>query len=86
LEGMSLNPGPEIYRRVKAAHGDHACNFIRIHVTEDQDHMKKAEAALRPLSDEQLKLVEWSLCQTQVIYEAIMRECLTAAAKKQKAA
>ncbi|MBX2986969.1 MAG: iron-containing redox enzyme family protein [Bdellovibrionaceae bacterium] len=76
LEGMSLTSGPEVYERVKKAHGDAATTFLRVHVSEDMDHIEKAKAALRQLSDRQLEIVEWSLKQTASIYEAIMKETL----------
>lgn len=76
LEGMSLSSGPEIYRRVKAAHGDACCNFVRVHVSDDQDHIEKAKAALRLLTPEQLEHVEWSMKQTGAIYEAIVQQSL----------
>lgn len=84
MEGMSLGPGPEIYKRARAAHGEQACNFIRVHVSEDQDHLQKAKTALRALPEEHLQLVEWSMSQTGVVYEALLRELSYVARNKSK--
>lgn len=84
LEGLSLHSGLEIYGRLKKVHGDDACNFIRVHVTEDQDHMEKAHAALRTLPPDQLQLIDWSMRQTAGIYISLIQELQAKCGQKKK--
>lgn len=72
MEGFSLSSGPEIYARCQKAHGEKACTFLRVHVGEDVEHLEKAKQMLLTLPDDQLRLIEWSLAQTAVCYEALL--------------
>jgi len=86
LEGMSIALGKGLYGRLKKAHSDSACNFVRVHVADDEDHIEKAKKALRSFSEEELKVVWWSMKQTEVIYEAIMHALNQAAVKAKRVA
>lgn len=58
LEGMSTAAGgPEIYTILKKKYGDEACNFVKVHVHEDEDHIQKAYMALEKMSDKELGFI-----------------------------
>ena len=74
LEGMSIYAGPEILSRTLAAHGSKACSFMKVHVSEDTDHIAKATNALAKLNEEDLTAVQKSHAQTAYLFERLMDE------------
>lgn len=76
LEGMSIYSGPEILTRTLAAHGSKACSFMRVHVSEDCDHVAKATNALAKLNPADLAAVRKSHAQTTYIFEQLMAEIM----------
>jgi thiaminase len=74
LEGLSVGVGKEIYRRVKAAHGDECASFLRVHVNEDIGHIEEAFQSLNGLNGKQLASVAWSLVQNHAIYTQMLAE------------
>lgn len=73
LEAASVQLGPEIYRRAMATHGKSCCNFLRVHVEEDPDHVDKALEQVMTLPPDQLVHVESNLIQTSDIYSAMIQ-------------
>lgn len=57
LEGIAALYGPEINRRALAAHGKSATHFIRVHSSEDQEHIEKAFDEIETFPPEVAKMV-----------------------------
>lgn len=72
LEATSVRLGPQIYKRVVEAHGKQSCNFLRIHVEEDPDHVDKALDQILVLPPQELVHIEANLTQTADIYVAML--------------
>lgn len=76
LEGLAVRVGGPVYEKVKKNHGDEVCNFIRIHVAADQDHLPKAFKTLEAASVETLKSISESLAITSNFYHESLKEIL----------
>lgn len=74
LEGMSISAGPDIYERIKAKHTDKGCNFIKVHVHDDQDHIIKAKKALESLSEKELVAITTSYKQSAYAFNTLLEE------------
>jgi hypothetical protein len=84
LESLAIEFGPEVYRRVCAAHGKKAAKFLECHSDADVDHMKKAEQEISKLSQEELTLATRNLQLSASLYRAMLTEIKhTASIKKQ---
>jgi thiaminase len=75
LEGLAVDCGGKLYERTKAAHGQKAANFLKVHSDEDVDHLESAFKMLESLSKEEVDLVEKCLRQSAGLYEQILRQC-----------
>lgn len=73
LEATAVKLGPQIYGRVVETHGKNACNFLRIHVEEDPDHVDKALDSILVLPPQELVHVEANLVQTADVYKAMLK-------------
>ncbi len=60
LEGVSVFSGVEIYERVKGRFGAEASTFLKVHVHDDEDHIKKAKQILGSMSPSELKVTSES--------------------------
>lgn len=81
LEGLAVEVGGEVYKRAKQAFGESACNFIRIHVAADEDHLPKAFKALENCPPEQLEIIEKALYATAHFYHRSIQEIMLTAGK-----
>ena len=86
LEGASVHAGVEIYRRAKKAFSEEACNFLRVHVNNDQEHLDKAIAALSLLTPQQLTWVHQAYDQFSWTYVAMLKELAAQTRSVHKAA
>lgn len=75
LEGVAATVGTEIYNRVKAAHGEKAAAFWKVHSGEDIEHLEKAFAMLElvPAADAG-KLIE-NMQVSSGLYADLLRQC-----------
>lgn len=72
LEVLSVKVGPALHQRTKAAHGERASSFLRIHVEEDVDHVAKALTQVDGLPDHLKEYVAMNMEQTAELYGAII--------------
>lgn len=76
LEGLAVEFGPDVYSKIKEAHTDKSCNFLRIHVAADEDHLPKAFKTLEKCSSEELEIIEKALNMTSRFYHDSMKEVM----------
>jgi hypothetical protein len=57
LEGVSALAAPKIYERVLKSHGKECTTFLKLHSTEDLDHIDKAFASIEGLDEFRMNLV-----------------------------
>jgi hypothetical protein len=74
LEGVSVYSGSMILERCLKAHGEKACSFLKVHIHDDQDHIKKAEMILGKLNAAELAVVTTSYEQFSYSYLQLMLE------------
>lgn len=86
LEGLAVKVGGQVYNRLKEAHGDSACNFLRVHVEADQDHLPKAFLALEGAEPKTLEYIYQALQLSGTFYHSFMKEVQAGAWKENKKA
>lgn len=74
LEGMSISAGPKVYKRLKDKFSDQACNFVRVHVHDDVDHIDKAHKVLSSLSPHELSAITQSYRATSYAFHSLLRD------------
>lgn len=74
LEGFAARHCRTMYETCKAAHGEGASLFWKIHSEDDPDHLEKALAHVAQLSESTLKNVYVNLVQTAAYYAEIYNE------------
>ncbi len=74
LESIASEFGPEVYRRVLAAHGEKATVFMKIHTVDDVGHMEKAIKQFDNLNEQERTLVAENLHLSASIYRAMLNE------------
>ncbi len=52
LEGLAVIAGQQVYERAKKNYGDKACKFLKVHVGEDQQHLKEVFAHVETFSSQ----------------------------------
>ncbi len=81
LEGLAVEAGKEVYQKTKAAHKDSACNFLRVHVVADEDHLPKAFQTLEECTPQELEIINEALDMTASFYHEFMKQIMTGAWK-----
>lgn len=74
LEGLAVEFGPEIYRRIKSAHPENATRYLKVHVEEDEGHVDGHYTFINKLDESEQKLIEENLIQTSYIYQNMLDE------------
>lgn len=74
LEGVSATCGEVVYDRLLKAHGKEATKFLKLHATEDHDHIEKAFNTIKGLSKEKQTLVEYSFEQSMTGLDRFFRK------------
>lgn len=74
LEGLAIIHGPHIYKIIEKNFGARTCNFMRVHVEEDDDHLRKAFKELEGLSESDLNHVEESMKISCSLYGQLLKE------------
>jgi hypothetical protein len=75
LEALgAIGDGRAMLGALAKAHGDKCLSFVKLHVEEDPDHLKKAYAIVEGCDAGQLALIEENAWQTVHAYAAILRE------------
>jgi hypothetical protein len=82
LESLAAEMGPQVYRRVLAAHGEKASVFLKVHTVDDVGHMDKAMKQLEYLNDQERALIAENLKLSTNIYRAMLVEIKNAASAK----
>lgn len=75
LEGLAVQAGDQFYQRVKAAHGEKAAIFLKVHVTEDEEHFRVALKTIEGLPPQIAKGVEQNLKQSMHMFTKMLEEC-----------
>lgn len=76
LEGLASLHGPELNRRVQAAHGKKAGVFLSAHANLDEDHYKEGLAQFHKLSEADARSIAKNLEQSAWLYGQILERCV----------
>jgi predicted metal-dependent hydrolase len=72
LEGVAVSVGPEVYRRVIAAHSSDCAKFLKLHAEEDVDHLPKAFAQIDGLPPSEKEDIRLNMIQSAELYSQIV--------------
>jgi hypothetical protein len=79
LEALgAVGDGRAILDKLARAHGDRCLSFVKLHVEDDPDHLKKAFGIVEGCGEPQLGLIEENVWQTVHAYAGLLREIRTA--------
>ena len=76
LEGLACTKGFDIMKRISAAHGEKACNFVRVHAELDQDHLKSAFELVDGLDPSSFALISSSMMESCFFYERMLEDIM----------
>jgi hypothetical protein len=76
LEGLAVKVGGDVYNQIKKHHGDPCCNFIRVHVEADQDHLPKAFQILEKADPNTFPHIARALELSSHYYHSFMKDIL----------
>jgi thiaminase len=76
LEGLAVKEGPQLYDRVRRAHGEKASTFLKVHSHEDVGHLSTAFALLEGLSEEQKKMICQNFHQCCALYGWVFKKIM----------
>lgn len=82
LEGLSITAGPGIYERISKAHGPKASVFLKVHATEDLDHVDEAFEALQNITPMEESYIVENMKQSAQVYFLILSKCQEMAERK----
>jgi ferritin len=85
LEGLAIEFGADLLKKVESAHPENGIKFIRVHVEEDKDHMEQNFKFVKALGEAEQKLIIENMNQTGTLYKSMMTEC-AGVQRKMKAA
>ena len=74
LEYKVVVSSKEVYAKIKAAHGDKCCNFLKVHIEDDPDHVKKAYDQIMSLNEIDQKLIWQNYEQTTDMFGIFLLE------------
>lgn len=75
LEGLAAEKGPFIFESIQKAHGPKAGQFMKVHATEDIEHMDEALKQIEGLSADQVEKIVTHMETTCFLYASILRQC-----------
>ncbi len=75
LEGLAVQAGDQFYKRVSKAHGEKAALFLKVHVTEDQEHFRVALETIKDLSPEVSTELQRNLIQSCQMFLRMLERC-----------
>jgi hypothetical protein len=73
LEGVTVLHGPWLYEKTRAAHGDDATGFLRLHAKEDADHLGEGFAMIGTLTEHEQSLVLDNVRFSAALYDVFLR-------------
>ncbi len=68
LESLAVRDCPWVLEQVTQEHGNKGHSFMKVHGSEDQDHVEKAIQQVKKLADHRLKLIEENIEQSACAY------------------
>ena len=74
LEGTAVKRLHEIYKKCKAVYGEKACNFLRVHAEEDDEHVKNFLRLVEKLPNSDVSAIESNLKQSLYAMTMMFRE------------
>jgi thiaminase len=86
LESIAVEFGPMLYDKAAKAHGEKACAFLKLHSSEDPDHLEKAKQQYESLSDELKEMVIENMHQSFANYQALLTSSVALARRFKNAA
>lgn len=75
LEATAARSGMAIFERIKAAHGEKAGTFMKIHSQEDVSHVEKAFKAIEGARSESHPKILENLQNSATLYADMLRRC-----------
>ncbi|PIS10462.1 MAG: hypothetical protein COT73_09220 [Bdellovibrio sp. CG10_big_fil_rev_8_21_14_0_10_47_8] len=82
LEGLAVEFGPEIYRRIKSAHPENATRYLKVHVDEDAGHIEGHYQFINKLGQNEQDLIKTNMLQASFLYRSMLSEIEAAANTK----
>lgn len=73
LEGAAVVSGDHAYSETKLAHGPKASTFLKVHSSEDPDHLEKAFKTIEALSSDDIELVKETMVQYTEQYVSLLK-------------
>jgi hypothetical protein len=74
LEGIAVHSGPKIHDRIKPIYGPGAVTFLKVHSSEDPEHLEKAFSIIDDLNQADQELVIKSFHKSCHDYREILSE------------
>lgn len=74
LEAVGPACGPRILERIAGAHGPKSASFLRLHATEDVDHLEKAFEMLADVPSAERVFIEENLVQSTHAYVGMLSQ------------
>lgn len=68
LEGLGAQKGPELYSRTRAAHGDKATMFLKVHSEADQEHIQQVFHHLKDLNSKEYSAIKRNFESSCMLY------------------
>lgn len=75
LEGLAVQAGNQFYKRVQKAHGEKAAVFLKVHVTEDEEHFRVAMETIKDLPPEVSAQLNRNLLQSCQMFIRMLERC-----------
>lgn len=72
LEGLAVEVGDDLHRRVMRSHGSSAASFLRVHTDEDPGHVEKALRSIDALPPPAQALIAETLEESVSIYAQML--------------
>ncbi|SMF73152.1 iron-containing redox enzyme family protein [Pseudobacteriovorax antillogorgiicola] len=77
LEGFAIEDGDYIYNRVVDAHGKKAATFLKVHSSEDIEHIQSAVAFFDKLNDDEITMIGDNFSQCSILFNAILQKIIS---------
>ena len=74
LEAIAIKGFPSIIESLYETYGKGSCQFLKVHVEEDPEHVNKAIEEIEVLSDKEKSQIWQNFIQTAEIYHSILSE------------
>ena len=86
LETLAVHSGDWMLEIARKTHGSDAVNFLKLHNSEDVDHLEKAYRTLEDLDNNVFELIQDNLMLSSSLYSDMVRQCAAFAEAKTAAA